>query len=88
NKEWNKLSNTQKADPTMAKAIAHYFNRATGISDMKVSIKGKDSKLEDITDNINGIMLAPKLEFSRWQKLAAPVKALYTFAKVVNNKAW
>ena len=88
NKEYNKLSNEQKKDPTMAKAIAHYFNRATGISDMKVNIQGKDSKLEDITDNINGIMLAPKLEFSRWQKLAAPIKALYTFGKVANNKAW
>ena len=65
---YNKLSNSEKADPNSAKEIAKLVNHSTGTTEVNVPKWTSTA------------FFAPKLEISRWQGLVTdPAKAVSTF---------
>jgi len=72
---WSHLSEIEKADPETAQRIAEQVNSSTGTSKV-------------VTPKIlNVAMFAPRLEWSRWQRLIIePAKAIKTFTTWKNAK--
>ena len=68
---YDRLSNSEKADPETAVEIAKLVNHATGTSEVKTPGWS------------NTVFFAPKLEVSRWQRLITdPLKAAHAYKRM------
>lgn len=68
NHYYDKLSDSEKADPQIAKEIASIVNHATGTHKIPVP------------ETVGTAIFAPRLEASRWERMIVePVKAVTTF---------
>ena len=70
---YNSLSAAEKADPAVAKEIAHLVNNATGGTNIDLKIRDKQGNVKVDPDKI---FFAAGMEAARWEKLTSnPTKA-------------